>query len=1363
MAGEATSERNDRAEPFEAPARVAAPHDEAPRRAARAAHSTWSDEPAFRREEHALLRRRGDVPIPPAGEHRGDADRRSHRGLGRVALDVDEPAEARAARSAAAALAAFPAVDVDADAGFELGEALVDDDGDVAAVTAAPSSAAATAVAAALLGRRRARGGAAASSAPATSTARDDVEREVRVDEGDRLEVARRAGEEHLRVVGRACPRDEDGEARTVTSARAARPRVTGARDRVLFFGRQRVATVRAGGPGGALGSEHGRAVVRRREARKDGTTARWSYRDANPALRERDDVARRDEHTASLEPSFRAREAERVDVEDHVVERPARRNDVERPARGPADVEMHIECNGPSGAHARAVQIDADCCRLDAPQVDGTTWGRRATGQVRDQERDDGGDRAAHGERRCSTHACARPPHAHSHERSAGTRVDALRGPGYAPPLVVSPTPRLVLVHGPPEAFAHLERALAGGEGELHLERAESEDSCLERCRGPGGSVPACVLVVDDPASETALRLLRSLNDLELLTCPRIVVSSRSSRELERTVLREGASELVAFEGLDRARLVRAVEDARDRFEAVRRCSCEARMRRAREERYATLFAKVDEGFCILEMLFDADGEPIDYRFLETNAAFEAHTGLVDAVGRTARELVPDLESVWFERYGRVAKTRTATRFEEHAPAMGRWFSVFATPIGPPDRHEVALVFQDITARKRAEQALRDSEERALAARVAIDADRALLDAILTAAPVGIIVADANGKLVRMNPANERLWGIAPFSANVDEYAEWKGWWADGSERDGRRIAPQEWAMARALRGEIVPGDIVAIEPFGHPGLRRTMLNSAAPVRSADGRIAGAVIAQMDITKLVEAEAAVRLNEERYRLAGRATNDVLWDWDFATGHIEWNEAIGEHFGETRETFGASIEAWEERIHPDDRERVGKGLAAALEGDQESWSDQYRFRRRDGTYATFLDRGYISRDASGRAVRMIGTMLDLSERLAAQAALEDSQERFRTLADNISQLAWMADEQGSIFWFNRRWYEYTGKRPEEVLGSGWKQILDPEEVSRVEETFARALATGEEWEDTFAMRSKDGELRAFLTRAMPVKDEQGRVVRWFGTNTDVEEHRRHATALREAIQVRDTFLQVAAHELRTPLTALTLQLESLDWLTKGALRDPARVANKVAMAVRQTDRLSRLIEDLLDVSRITSGRLRLELDEVDLADVVRETVEKMRDMASRAGCELHVDVAEHVEGRWDRSRLEQVVTNLVTNAIKYGRGRPVDVGIERRNGTVELHVRDHGIGISPEDQARIFDRFERAVSADHYGGLGLGLYIAREIVQAHGGRIFVENPGEGDGATFTVHLPAEHGANEKPSPPPSVRRPEQRR
>jgi signal transduction histidine kinase len=238
---------------------------------------------------------------------------------------------------------------------------------------------------------------------------------------------------------------------------------------------------------------------------------------------------------------------------------------------------------------------------------------------------------------------------------------------------------------------------------------------------------------------------------------------------------------------------------------------------------------------------------------------------------------------------------------------------------------------------------------------------------------------------------------------------------------------------------------------------------------------------------------------------------------------------------------------------------------------------------------------------------------------------------------------------------------------------------------------------------------------------------------------------------REAVRVRDEFLCVASHELNTPITALALEADALiaeiNTAPDRRASRPDRVPMRLSRMRQQVDRLSRLISRLLDVSRIATRHLELRLAEVDLAAIVRNAVAQLAAEMARAGCEVQLETAERIVGRWDPLRLGQILTNLLSNAIKYGAGKPIEISVNARGGSADLVVRDHGIGISSRDRERIFECFERAVSLRNYGGLGLGLYITRQLIEAHGGSVRVSSE-ESKGSTFSVSLPLQPPAQE---------------
>ncbi|RKG62690.1 response regulator [Corallococcus sp. AB011P] len=374
-------------------------------------------------------------------------------------------------------------------------------------------------------------------------------------------------------------------------------------------------------------------------------------------------------------------------------------------------------------------------------------------------------------------------------------------------------------------------------------------------------------------------------------------------------------------------------------------------------------------------------------------------------------------------------------------------------------------------------------------------------------------------------------------------------------------------------------------------------------------------------------------------------------------------------------------------------------------------------------------------------VRQLERRVGLLEQ--AERTARESEERYRLVVSGSYDGVWDWDVRNQRMYWSPRLLEMLGLKPEDFPGTSEAFLarVHPEDRDEVASALARHLEQGTPYDVSFRLKHEAGGYRSCVSRGRAIRDAQGRPVRMAGIIGDVTEQLRLYREAREAVRVRDEFLAVAAHELRTPLAALRLRVQG----TAAALKHerqvaPERLERALVAADRQVQRLADLVEGLLDVSQMQGHAPRLNLEDVDLGQVVRDVVLRSEELAARAGCLLVVrDVASAV-GHWDALRLGQVVTHLLVNAVKFGPGKPVELEVRADQDTAWLVVRDHGIGIAPDRVDGLFRRFERAVPTRNYGGLGLGLYRLHRIVEAHGGEVAVTST-LGQGATFRVRLP----------------------
>lgn len=956
----------------------------------------------------------------------------------------------------------------------------------------------------------------------------------------------------------------------------------------------------------------------------------------------------------------------------------------------------------------------------------------------------------------------------------------------------------------------------------------------------------------------------------------------------------RDDEEELLRTVALRNARSIqqarqRAERDLLDAKETLRQTN----------EHLASILESITDGFVIL----DAEWH-ITYLNARAEAIIRPIQKSAALLGRVVWDAFPDLLGTPVEEhYRRAARERVTVQFEFFYPALDTWFDIRVYP----SKDGLSLYFQDIGQRKRTEEALRVSEE--------------FLRATFDQAAVGIAVAGLDGVFLEMN---DKFCGILGYSRSELLAMTF----IQLTHPDDLEMTKEY--VQRLLEGELKDHTVEKryVRKNGQPMWSLTTVTLQKDTAGQPIRYIGVI---EDITQRKQVEI------ERTHLTSvldKSLNEIYM-FDTETLLFQYvNQGALRNLGYTAEALWAMtpIDIMPEYTEADFRAMI----QPLLLGNEEKLVFHTIHRRADGSDYPVEVHLQCSIDL-GEPV-FVAVVLDITQRKMSEDALRRSEQELRTLADSMPQLSWMADADGHIFWYNHRWYEYTGKLFEDLQGWGWQSVHDPEILPQVMERWEHSLSTGEPFEMEFPLRGADGQFRWFLTRVHPLKNAEGQILRWFGTNTDVDQvkrihqaledetrilellnhtgtilssnldlqtlvqsvtdaatqlsganfgaffynvinaegeslllytlsgapreafdkfglprntqvfnptfrgegpvrsaditkdprygkmvphhgvpaghlpvcsylavpvvsrsgevigglffgHReadmfteRHeriivgmaaqaaiaidnarlyetaqfAAAEREKLldseraarleverssEMKDEFLANLSHELRTPLSAI------LGWTQVLRMRttENADLQQGLETIERNARAQTQLIEDLLDTSRITSGKVRLDIQPVDPITFMEAAIETVRPAANAKGIRLEKlldPTAGPISG--DPSRLQQVVWNLLTNAIKFTpKDGKVQVLLERVNSHIEISVADTGIGIKPEFLSYVFERFRQAdsTSTRKYGGLGLGLSIVKHLVELHGGSVYAKSDGEGRGATFSVHLP----------------------
>ena len=488
------------------------------------------------------------------------------------------------------------------------------------------------------------------------------------------------------------------------------------------------------------------------------------------------------------------------------------------------------------------------------------------------------------------------------------------------------------------------------------------------------------------------------------------------------------------------------------------------------------------------------------------------------------------------------------------------------------------------------------------------------------------------------------------------------------------------------------------------------------------------------------EREAAAAAQRAVLEAALESVDAGVHSWDPETGVAQWDARLRRLFGFSP-SEPATRAALVARIHSADRARVERAVADATSPNgPRRYSVEFRITRGDGESRWISSAGFAVFEG-GSLVRVVGTVRDVTERRRVEAALRESEQRFATLAEGSPVLLWVNGPDGSEF-VNRAYREFVGvDSDEEISGHDSSRFVHPDDHAEYLNAYQRAAAVQVQLTAEFRFRRWDGEYRWMRSEATPRFGDDGELVGYVGATVDITERRTAEDALRVADRQKDEFLAMLAHELRNPLAPIRNASEVLALRYAG---DP-EAAVPIAMLRRQSDHLGRLLDDLLDVTRIAQGRIALKRQPLEIGTIVAQAIETVGPLAQAKSQLLLLERDEtrlYVSG--DRTRLVQSLTNVLQNSVKFTQeGGEIVVGVRDAGPDLEVMVRDDGVGIAPELVPRVFELFvqsERTPDRSQ-GGLGIGLSVVKRLVEMHGGAVGVASEGVGRGTTVTIRHP----------------------
>lgn len=568
--------------------------------------------------------------------------------------------------------------------------------------------------------------------------------------------------------------------------------------------------------------------------------------------------------------------------------------------------------------------------------------------------------------------------------------------------------------------------------------------------------------------------------------------------------------------------------------------------------------------------------------------------------------------------------------------------------------------------------------------------------------------------------------------------------------------ILSQVYRSGEPFRAEEYPVELVQIDG----SVRTVFFNfSYDPVRNDDGSMHAILVTAVDVTSLVDerlkAQKALTDHAElqkQLKAALRTSQIGFWDYNPVSGLLTLTPEIEKDWGIAPDTFDGQLATATAMIHPEDLPTVESAIAASLNIPGTPYAEIYRVVRPDGKIVHIEALGEATHDEDGRVTRFFGTSRDITEQVESHRQAVQSAAEFEMLAELTPQMLFVADQAGNILYYNKQFYSYTGMTFEQLRDWGWKPIIHPDDLERTIARWQRSLSSGEPYECEYRVLRHDGVYQWLLGRALPLRDQDGRITRWLGTNTDIHSHKstelellRAKAAAEDANATKSAFLANMSHEIRTPLGAI---IGFAEFLKKGAASEKER-AESIDAILRNSNHLLSLVNDILDLSKVESGKTGIDVQSVGFCDVLNEVVSMLRAKAEEKSLSFELgndgDVPRQITT--DPTRLRQILINVIGNALKFTDKGGVFVTVLTRSGSEQpaliIKVRDTGIGISQQQAGRLFEAFEQADSSTtrKYGGTGLGLFLSRKLARNLGGDLRLLSSSQGEGSIFEVALP----------------------